>query len=198
MTDLLDHFSQKTVAEADFNEVLNLFLFAKHSGEAEGVDGMLIEKSGESTGKLPWSDYREKLQARFEKWSRLRDYLDKVPLKHGSCYLHVCNGGVTVSVEDRGMGATLALRMSSYGNMGVDFAINTNRQALFALGMMLISASKREYTNDGDGAYLSSLEAAEQRDASDVAKGLGFTLEETLESSLPDRDLYDDVVKNVD
>lgn len=61
-----------------------------------------------------------------------------------SVYLHLGNGGATISVEDAGFGPEFIVSISSFGGMSSEIRISTDIVGLKAIAKIVQSAS--EYT----------------------------------------------------
>lgn len=67
---------------------------------------------------------------------------------HGSVYLHLFNGGVSFSVEDRGHGPSIVVEQSYFGNMNTSLTVHTDKESLKRLGEMFLQAANGEYSKE--------------------------------------------------
>ena len=88
----------------------------------------------------------------------VRDVKKINPDQVGSVYFHISNSGVTFRVVDEGLGPTIVVSGSSFGNMESSLKLHTDTDSLKKLGEMFLAAAK--YDNFSD-QYVCSAYATE-------------------------------------
>lgn len=63
-------------------------------------------------------------------------------------YFRISNSGVTFRVIDDGLGPTIQVISSAFGNMRNEFTLHVRRDNLAALGKMFSDAALSEYSSD--------------------------------------------------
>lgn len=192
-----DFLSQKKVREILARHAPVIAEMTREIEEACDVQAQILSDAGgvedtEDTPRKPFKEWRERFQRYCDKQSLLRKSLKKKPVVHAKCYLHVSNSGVVVSVVDEGHGATLRVTSNAFGNISLQYDVHTNRESLAALGVMLLAAAQREYSDDYSAAAAARTPKMGKGSARERAAHLGFDLDEAIQhKAVPPREEYD-------
>lgn len=77
-----------------------------------------------------------------------RKVLQDDPKQKGSVYFHICNSGITFTVQDEGWGPTIVVSGGSFGNMQSSLKLHVDTDGLRKLGQMFLQAADGTYSEE--------------------------------------------------